>query len=109
VRRVRNQLRQPQADVSEVRRTHPNGWQFCVDWVTRLEVARGAAAGVEYMWVLCAAAEQLGGGVEYTWVPLCLAGCLYGWVAACASQALFPPPPCPLGRAGTSTMSSTAT
>ncbi len=36
-------------DIADVRRVRPYGLQFYLDWTTRLEVARGAAAGVEYM------------------------------------------------------------
>jgi len=47
-RRVRAGLADGQS-ASELRRQRPYGFQFYSDWLTRLEVARGAAAGLEYM------------------------------------------------------------
>jgi hypothetical protein len=34
---------------AELRRQLPYGWQFYSDWLTRLDVLRGAAAGLEFM------------------------------------------------------------
>jgi serine/threonine protein kinase len=47
-RRVRAGLADGQSS-AEMRRLWPYGSQFACDWLTRLEVARGAAAGLEYM------------------------------------------------------------
>lgn len=35
--------------VAEIRRQLPYGYLMYSDWLVRLEIARGAAAGVEYM------------------------------------------------------------
>jgi serine/threonine protein kinase len=47
-RRVRAGLADGQSP-AELRRLWPYGSQFACDWLTRLEVVRGAAAGLEYM------------------------------------------------------------
>jgi hypothetical protein len=47
-RRVRAGLADGQSS-AEMRRLWPYGSQFACDWLTRIEVARGAAAGLEYM------------------------------------------------------------
>jgi hypothetical protein len=46
---VRACLEEQQQSRDEVRRSLPYGHQFYADWLTRLEVLRGAAAGLEYM------------------------------------------------------------
>lgn len=48
-RRVRTALAEQQQSRDELRRALPYGYQFHSDWLTRLEVLRGAAAGLEYM------------------------------------------------------------
>jgi hypothetical protein len=47
-RRVRAGLCEGQP-AAELRRLSPYGWVFYSDWLTRLDVLRGAAAGLEYM------------------------------------------------------------
>jgi serine/threonine protein kinase len=51
IAKARKVREEQEAGVSavELRRTFPWGLQFYQDWLTRLEVLRGAAAGVEYM------------------------------------------------------------
>ncbi len=46
--RVRSEL-EGGVEQAKVRQLRPYGLQFYKDWLTRLEVARAAAAGVEYM------------------------------------------------------------
>jgi serine/threonine protein kinase len=48
-RRVRAGLEDPKQSRDELRRSLPYGYQFHADWLTRLEVLKGAAAGLEYM------------------------------------------------------------
>jgi len=50
-RRVATELSADAGGAAEVdvRRRWPYGHQFANDWVTRLEVAHGAAAGVQYV------------------------------------------------------------
>lgn len=46
---MRTALAEQQQSRDELRRALPYGYQFNSDWLTRLEVLRGAAAGLEYM------------------------------------------------------------
>jgi len=46
---VRSGLESGHTPRDELRRRMPYGYQFYLDWLTRLEVLRGAAAGLEYM------------------------------------------------------------
>lgn len=48
-RKVRTALEDHTQSREELRRSSPYGYQFLFDWLTRLEVLRGAAAGLEYM------------------------------------------------------------
>jgi hypothetical protein len=48
-RRVTSELASAACDEADVRRRYPHGYHFAQDWVTRLEVAHGAAAGVQYV------------------------------------------------------------
>lgn len=48
-RRVMAELAAPATEDADVRRRFPHGYHFARDWLTRLEVAHGAAAGVQYV------------------------------------------------------------
>jgi hypothetical protein len=61
-RRVMSELAADAGAEADVRRRWPYGHQFAHDWVTRLEVAHGAAAGVQYVSLVFSFLE--GGGVN---------------------------------------------